>query len=249
MTERVFFAAEKTKALAFATAQLEKLGFTVADTLSPRVTHLLLGVPCAMADEELAQALRDFPKNRTVIGGKLDRPALEQYHHFDLLQDEGYLAKNAAITASSAVTIAAGRLPISLEGCPVLILGWGRIGKCLAAQLKAMGAQVSVAARKEPDRAMLAALGFDPQDIGGLGYILRRYRVIFNTAPAPVLSAEQTALCRDDCLKIDLASKPGIAGNDVIVARGLPGKYLPESSGKLIARTIVKYCALEEGTL
>jgi hypothetical protein len=51
--------------------------------------------------------------------------------------------------------------------------------------------------------------------------------------------------CPGKALKIDLASQPGIGGNDVIWARGLPGKNAPESSGKLIAQTVLR--KLEEG--
>ena len=249
MTERVFFAAENTKALSFAAAELKKLGFTVADAPSAAVTHLLLGSPTHLSGPQLSGFLEGLPQGVTVIGGGLGLPELASCRCFDLLKDEEYLAKNAAITASSAVTIAANALPVSPEDCPVLVLGWGRIGKCLASLLRAMGASVWVAARKETDRAMLAALGYGVEDIGQLDYILRRFRVIFNTVPAPVLSARQTALCRDGCLKIDLASKSGIEGSDILTARGLPGKYLPESSGKLIARTILRYCAQQEGSL
>ena len=46
--------------------------------------------------------------------------------------------------------------------------------------------------------------------------------------------------CFGNALKIDLASKPGIGGSDVIWARGLPGKDAPESSGELIAKTIIR---------
>ena len=45
--------------------------------------------------------------------------------------------------------------------------------------------------------------------------------------------------CRGNALKIDLASCPGMLGDDVIIARGLPGKYVPESSGRLIARRLL----------
>jgi hypothetical protein len=51
---------------------------------------------------------------------------------------------------------------------------------------------------------------------------------------------------RPDCLKIDLASKPGIAGSDVIIARGLPGKMAPESAGHLIAKTILELSIRKE---
>ena len=44
------------------------------------------------------------------------------------------------------------------------------------------------------------------------------------------------------CIKIELASAPGIECEDVVIARGLPGSYAPISSGRLIAETILKRC-------
>ena len=40
-------------------------------------------------------------------------------------------------------------------------------------------------------------------------------------------------------LKIDLASRKGMGGKDVVWARGLPGNDTPESSGSLIARRVL----------
>jgi dipicolinate synthase subunit A len=132
------------------------------------------------------------------------------------------------------------QLPITLQHCPVLVIGWGRIGKCLAKLLKAMGASVSVAARKEQDRAMLLALEYDALDTMTLGNSLARFRVILNTAPELVLTKEDTAQCAANCLKIELASLPGIDAPDVIRANGLPNKNAPQTSGELIARTILR---------
>ena len=132
-------------------------------------------------------------------------------------------------------------MPVVFKDCPSLVIGWGRIGKCLATKLKALGAEVTVAARKPTDRAMLSALGYNAEDTATLKYSLIRYRVIFNTVPATVLPTGPVG-----CLKIDLASTPGIGGNDVIHARGLPGKDAPEASGELIARTVIKYLNKEE---
>lgn len=247
MNQRVFFAAGNSQALTAAAKELEMRGLTLAAAPSNDVTHLLLPVPCAMPPEELRGILAQLPKDITVFGGFLDRPELSGYQCRDLLKDEIYLAKNARITAHCALTIAANHLPVTLDGCPVLIVGWGRIGKCLAQLLRSVGAEVSISARKEGDRAMIAALGYDPEDTEKLDFILKRYRVIFNTVPHPVLSEAQLAHCRPDCLKIELASKPGIGGDDVIPARGLPGKYAPESSGKLIARSVLRLCAQKEG--
>ena len=44
---------------------------------------------------------------------------------------------------------------------------------------------------------------------------------------------------------IDLASKPGMGGENVIVARGLPGKMQPEQSGQLIAETFMRLREVE----
>ena len=135
---------------------------------------------------------------------------------------------------------------IVFEGCPMLVIGWGRIGKCLAHQLARMGARVTVAARKERDLHIIAALGFGAMDTNGLDGRLGQFRVIFNTAPAMVLDRQLAEQCRADCVKIDLASKPGIEGEDVVSALGLPGKMAPEASGKLIAQTIARLLGKEK---
>ena len=242
----VFYPAGTSPAITYALQRLEDLGCNVTNTPDETVTHLLLPVPSFDADGklrgggELHQILSKLPKTATVIGGNLKHPLLEDRPILDLLQDARYLAENAAITADCAVQIARNNLSVVLKDCPVLVLGWGRIGKCLAQMLKVAGAEVTVAARKETDIAMLQALGYRAEWLDKLCYSLMRYRVVFNTAPASVLSEEQVKHCREDCVKIDLASSTGIAGNNVIWARGLPGKDAPESSGLLIAKTVIR---------
>ncbi len=246
MDQRVFYAAGNSKALPYALRELELRGLTVAQEPSPAVTHLLLPTPCK---EDVSQILQALPSSVHIIGGALEKPELAGYACTDLLTDPLYLAQNAQITAQCAMTFAAQRLPVTFDGCPVLVIGWGRIGKCLARLLKNAGAEVSVAARKAADWAMLETLGYTAEDTGRLSYILCRYRVIFNTAPTPVISHIQSRYCRPDCLKIELASQPGIVGTDVVPALGLPGKMAPESSGRLIARTILRLCARKEEAL
>ena len=131
-----------------------------------------------------------------------------------------------------AIREAMGLLPVTLEGQSVLVIGWGRIGKCLARLLRGLDARVTIAARKESDRAMAAALGYTAISLGEIQS--RNYRLIYNTAPSPVLPEEDSP-----ALKIDLASRKGMGGKDVVWARGLPGKDTPESSGSLIARRVL----------
>lgn len=235
-----------TDACTFAGAYLEKAGYSLTDHPSPEVTHLLLDVPSFATDGSLRgggslpEVLERLPVGITVIGGKLSHPALSDYMTLDLLGDAVYLARNAAITAECALQVACPLLPTALPDTPALVIGWGRIGKCLAKLLSGLGCPVTIAARNPADRAMTAALGYDTVDIPQIPATLPRIRLLFNTAPAPILDSE-TLDAHRKCIKIDLASKPGLAGCDIIYARGLPGQYAPESSGRLIAQTIARH--------
>ncbi len=246
MRSYIIYTAGSTPALDSACTALSRAGGTLIDHPSPEITHLLLPVPSFEPDGRikgggnLQELLQILPENVTVIGGNLSSPLLSGHPTIDLLQDVHYVSENAAITAHCALKLAMNRLPVVLAGCEVLVIGWGRIGKCLAALLKGVGAKVTVAARKEADRAMLHALGYGTEIPSLLHRSLHRYRVIFNTAPAPVLSAQRMARCQKGCLEIDLASRLGLEGEDVIWARGLPGKDAPESSGRLIAETVIR---------
>ena len=246
MEHRTIYQAGYSEATRWACRYLGKQGYAITDHPREDVTHLLLPAPSFEADGRikgggiLEHLLTDLPGDITIIGGNLSHPALAGYRCLDLLLDGEYTARNAAITADCAIRVAGQRMPVAFRGCPMLVIGWGRIGKCLAQQLKALGAQVTVAARKEKDRHLLSALGFDPLDTDRLDGRLGPFRVIFNTAPTMLLPRHLAAQCRPDCIKIELASRPGIEGEDVVHALGLPGKMAPESSGALIAQTIIR---------
>ncbi len=246
MNSRVYYPAGTTDAITYAVRALRREGCAVVREPDASVTHVILDVPSFAPDGSLRGGgslealMASVPKDITVIGGNLSGYMPESIPFIDLLRDPVYLAQNAGITAHCALQVAMNALPVTLEGCPILVVGWGRIGKCLAALLKQLGANVAVSARKETDRAMLLALGYTIQPIHDTPYGPLPYRVIFNTVPAPVLTVEFIRACPADCAKIELASTQGFAGSDVIAARGLPGKYAPETSGELIARTILR---------
>lgn len=234
-----------TDACHYAAEFLAQDGIGLIDHPAPEVTHLLLDVPSFGADGtlrgggELGSFLEMLPEGITVVGGNLGHGLLSMYRTIDLLKDAQYLAVNAAITADCALRVAAPLMVTTFADSPALIIGWGRIGKCLGQLLKAIGCEVTIAARKETDRAMIRALGFAAVDISEVSTVLPKCRLIFNTVPEMVLHKDQLALCKK-CTKIDLASKPGMEGDDVVWARGLPGIHAPESSGRLIAKTFLK---------
>ena len=125
----------------------------------------------------------------------------------------------------------------TLSDCPVLILGWGRIGKCLGFELARLGADVSIAARKAADLAMIKALGFSAVQIQDVQDCLQHFGAVINTVPVMLLP---TMNCKPDCICMELASKPGMLGNKIINSRGLPGRMAPKESGKLIAETFIR---------
>ena len=244
MAKHLIYPIGSSQACRYAAEYLYKEGFDLVDHPTPEATHLLLDAPAFGNDgllkngKPLERVLEMLPQYITVIGGNLDHPDLEGYRCLDLLKDETYLAANAAITAECALQVAAPLLGRTFSDISVLIIGWGRIGKCLGKILKDLGADVTVASRKEADRAMLRALGYDTADPGNLR---GNFQLIYNTAPAPIPGTEQFK----KCVQIDLASHKGLAGDDVIWARGLPSIHAPETSGRLIGKTVSKW--LREG--
>ena len=227
-----------TPALEYAAKELCKAGWLFEED-APIV---VLPIPSLDPDGSIKGGGKpeDLSKDARIIGGNLHHPSFKQLDCIDLLKNPLYLSENAAITAHCALCIAMQRLPVTLQDCPVLVVGWGRIGKCLVRLLRLLGARVTVAARSEADRALIAALGYTAVDISDETLPLSVFRVIYNTVPAMILPKEKLTGCGQHCLKIDLASVCGIDGDDVIWARGLPNLHAPESSGQLIAKMIRK---------
>ncbi len=165
----------------------------------------------------------------------------------DYFEREELKIANAVLTAESAVEIAMTSTERSIIEEPVLVIGYGRIGKALCRLLKAMGCQVYASARKDADKAWIRAFGYSAVDTGKIVDCVEKCKLIFNTVPFMVLDENTLSKVDKDCLIIDLASKPG--GVDFEKARGeklrviwalaLPGKKLKISAGKAISDTII----------
>lgn len=228
---------QRSQAIRYAARELESIGIHVTEKCAPDVTHLLLPVPSfSGGDGYLAHLLAKLPDDVIISGGNLNSPLLEGYRAVDYLQDPFYLADNAAITAGCAIQMLRERIS-DLSGKRGLIIGWGRIGKCLGPLLEQQGVEVTIGARKKSDLAMIHALGYRSLDLQDVSSELSRFDLILNTVP--VLLFPQAEV-KDGAVVLELASKPGITGPTVTDARGLPGKMAPEESGKLIAKTFIR---------
>lgn len=237
MQQSVFYTAGASAALTHAENYLRHRGYTVSPVPTVHVTHLLLPVPSfesppiLKGGRPLGEVLRHLSENVTIFGGNL--PPLP-YRCVDLLKIEAYLSENAAITARCALRLLEKQR--QLQGTQVLIIGWGRIAKALLPLLKDRGAQVCIALRNARARQELCDRGETAVDIAA--WEPMGYDIVVNTAPAPLLHRAHT---RADALLVDLASVQGIAGENVIWARGLPAKDAPRESGALIAKTVIEH--------
>ena len=226
-----------SEATRYAAAYLRDLGFEVTSEPDTDAAHLLLPVPSFPAvDSALEHILNGLSKDTLISGGNLEGQ-LDGFRTVDFLKDPYYLAENAAITARCAAEIVQNQLGTSLSGCPVLVLGWGRIGKCLCRLFETAGVDVAAAARKDSDRAMIQALGSRSISIEDAALELMHYRVILNTVPEMVLPNMVT---KPDCVILELASRPGMSGGNIIDSRRLPGRMAPAASGELIAKTFIR---------
>ena len=136
---------------------------------------------------------------------------------------------------------------VTLHGTPCLVLGFGRIGKVLAHDLSALGAKVSVSARKRSDLAWIDAFGYAPLHTNRLSGALGEFRVVFNTVPHQVLDEALLAELPPDCLLIELASASGFDMDAVetlrlsyLKAGGLPGRVAPETAARAIKKTLCR---------
>lgn len=159
---------------------------------------------------------------------------------------------NALPTAEGALQLAMENTERTIHASRCLVIGYGRIGKLLAERLLALGAEVTVSARRYGDLAWIDAWGYQSLRTGALTGELERFDLIFNTAPALILDAARLEEVREDCVILDLASAPGGVdfdaarrlGRQVIAAPGLPGKAAPRSAAAAIRESI--YHILEE---
>ena len=164
----------------------------------------------------------------------------------------GFVTGNAALTAEAAVGLLLRESPRALQGSRCLILGFGRIGKLLAQKLAAFGAQVSVAARRETDRALAEALGYGSLSFEKPEGVIGDFEYLINTVPARVLSDAALCCVSPEALLLELASAPGgfdptLARNiglNVVTAPGLPGRCAPLAAAELLRREL--YAVLRE---
>lgn len=171
--------------------------------------------------------------------------ALPEKAEIVLTEEDTELALlNAIPTAEGAIQKAMELSEITLHGSSALVLGLGRCGATLARALQGIGALVTAVVRSHAAAALAATMHLNVVFFEEMPRAVKSADFIFNTVPAPVLTADVLKETNPDCLVIDLAAAPG--GTDFTAAQqsgltalllpGLPGAVAPRSAGRILDR-------------
>ncbi len=210
-------------------------------------THL--NAPLARTPIPLS-AIADALRPGTRVAGGMLPPAFARRLEeggavvFDYAADQRLQAQNAISTAEGAIAMAMGQTADLLYGQSAAVVGYGRIGKALAARLRALGMQVTILARSAGQRAEARAAGLAAADLADVAKVLPTAAMIFHTVPARVIDYTKAALPAHAMI-FDLAPiYPASDVPQIIPAPGIPGKYAPRFAGRLIAEAVL--CWLKE---
>ena len=192
-------------------------------------------------------------KEKIFIAGSLKENIFDKLNSkfgkvIDVMKSEELTILNTIATAEGTIDIAIKEREKNLQGSTVLVLGFGRVAKVVAQKFKALGAEVTCAARKEKDLAWIKAYGYTCMNINFLNEKFSDFDIIINTVPETIVRKRQLKFTKSDVLIIDLASAPG--GIDFeeakkqkrkcIWALAIPGKIAPVSSAEFIKDEIYK---------
>ena len=188
--------------------------------------------------------------NGIITGGRFSKQLQEIFscpgaYITDYSMREEFSILNAVPTAEAAVLIAMKNTDSVLYKSKILITGFGRISKALVKILKGCGAEITVAARKKEALYWAEIYGCDTIEISSLSRNADKYKFIFNTVPALILTKDFLSGVRPDVFITDLASRPGgvdfeyakCHNINTVHALSLPGKYFPETAGEIVAHT------------
>lgn len=213
--------------------------------------YILLPLPLDAARTPLAELLRAARPGTLALGGMLSAEskaiaAEAGVELVDYFAREELAIRNAIPTAEGCIGILLRERRRTLWGSNILLTGFGPVGQAVGVRLAALGAQVTVAARRPAQRALAESLGLRSQPLDRLEQLAPAFDTVVNTVPAPVLNRKVLARLRPESLIVDLASRPG--GTDFAAARqlghraihalSLPAACAPETAGEAVAQTV-----------
>jgi len=215
--------------------------------------HDAVLLPIPQTTKYLEENVAKLQKGQIVFGCNFPSELVDQcdakgIHFVDYIKVEGVASRNAIATAEGAIAEVLKEACVSIHGSQTLVVGYGCCGEVLAEKLLSMKAHVTVLDRKSEKRARAKAYGCESISFSDAAQTMKKYDFVFNTVPAQVIGQEFLSQMKSDVVIIDIASKPGgidfeYCRNNNINAKlclGLPGKYAPKSSAKILMEVIEK---------
>ena len=222
--------------------------------------YILLPLPLDAARTPLAELLRAARPGALALGGMLSEEAKAiaaeaGVELVDYFAREELAIRNAITTAEGCIGVLLAQRKRTLLGSAVLLLGFGPVGQAVGTRLAALGTHVTVAARRQAQRAQAESLGMQGAELARLARLAPAIDTVVNTIPAQVLTAPVLARLRPGSLIVDLASSPGgtdfdaatRCGHKAIHALSLPAACAPETAGEIVARTVREMLREREG--
>lgn len=205
-----------------------------------------------------ADELRNMLIDKIFIAGNIwdvTREQLEKQNSvcFDVFKSPELQILSTIITAEGVLSIAIQETKTTIHGANVLILGFGKTGKMLAKEFKAVKANVFVEARKKTDLAWIDALGYNKIDLKNLDDYLHKFDVIINTIPASILDNKKLSLLKKESILINLPilketkidiQEVNRLGIKYIWVSSLPQVVAPKTYADIIIKTVDSF--LEE---
>lgn len=195
-----------------------------------------------------------------LLAGKVAAPLGEALARRNVLiltgHDEELALLNAIPTAEGAIQKAMELSTVTVHGSSALIFGLGRCGGALGRALQGLGARVTAVVRRSESAARAYAAGLASCDPASAAEAAARADFIFNTVPAPVLTAPLLKRVKTGTVILDLAASPGGTdfaaaagfGLEAVLLPGLPGRAAPQTAGRILERVYRRLIAEAGGT-
>ena len=208
--------------------------------------YILLPLPLDAARTPLAELLRAARPGALALGGMLSEEAKAiaaeaGVELVDYFAREELAVRNAIPTAEGCIGVLLAQRKRTLWGSAVLLLGFGPVGQAVGTRLAALGAHVTVAARRPAQRAQAESLGMQGAELARLARLAPAFDTVVNTFPAQVLTAPAS---RPGGTDFDAAAR---CGHKAIHALSLPAACAPETAGEIVARTVREMLREREG--
>ncbi|MBR5565104.1 MAG: dipicolinate synthase [Roseburia sp.] len=222
---------------------------------------LVLPIPVTKGidKDDLNEILNKNVKNETIVMGGCFLPEQQRIltergiRYLDFMEDKVVTEENAIATAEGAIAELIRNCPYNIEGSKIIVTGYGYCGKAIAKKLGALGARVTVLARRSEVRKLAKQDGFYAADFAfgpeeAMGAVM-----LVNTVPAPVVTKLMIRELPRDAYILDIASNPG--GTDFSCAKesgisadlvlGIPGRFSPKASAYILARAMERFTLVD----